>query len=280
MRAAALCSSRIGVACFIVLATMTIGCATSGDDLIRKVCLDALCSDWRRVTFVHAGIPMVGLRKPGHVPGRMVVYVEGDGRGWLTRSEISDDPTPSNPIALRLALRDPSPGLLYLGRPCQYVAKIKRDGCDPSLWTSARYSARVIEAISQAITVSKNSEKERLVLVGYSGGGVIAALLALHRSDVGVLVTIAAPLDIKAWTDYHQVSMLTESLNPAEAELGRATADEFHFHGGRDRVVPPAVIRRYKRRSAHEYVRFDVIDDFDHECCWVDEWSKLLSIIQ
>lgn len=271
---------RISVPFFIVLALTTMGCATSGHDDAWRLCPDEACSDWQRVAFVHDGIPMVGLRKPGRRPGRMVVYIEGDGKGWRSRSRISHDPTPADPIGLQLALRDPSPGLLYLARPCQYVDREDRDGCDPSLWTSARYSARVVEAINHAITASKRSEQDCLTLVGYSGGGVIAALLAVHRSDVDVLVTVAAPLDIKAWVNHHQVSPLTESLNPAESQPSDGATREFHFHGGRDLTVPAAIIRRYRRRAARERTRFDVVGDFDHRCCWVREWPKLLTGIQ
>ncbi len=51
----------------------------------------------------------------------MVVYIEGDGRAYVNRRTPSNDPTPGNPMALRLALADPSLRVLYLGRPCQYT---------------------------------------------------------------------------------------------------------------------------------------------------------------
>src|SRR5262245_4836743 len=49
------------------------------------------------------------------------IYIEGDGRAWLTRQQRSDDPTPRNAIGLRLASADMSPNVAYLARPCQYV---------------------------------------------------------------------------------------------------------------------------------------------------------------
>lgn len=50
------------------------------------------------------------------------VYIEGDGHAWQSRTRPSADPTPHNPVGLRLALADPSPApLLYLARPCQYA---------------------------------------------------------------------------------------------------------------------------------------------------------------
>ncbi len=45
------------------------------------------------------------------------VYIEGDGRAWRSRTELSSDPTPLRPIALELASLDPldaAPGLSRL----------------------------------------------------------------------------------------------------------------------------------------------------------------------
>jgi len=35
------------------------------------------------------------------------IYIEGDGFAFISRSRISPDPTPTNPISLRLAAADP-----------------------------------------------------------------------------------------------------------------------------------------------------------------------------
>jgi esterase/lipase len=50
-----------------------------------------------------------------------------------------------------------------------------------------------------AVTALKRaSGASRLRLVGYSGGGVMAMLLAARRDDVAQVVTIAAPLRLAA----------------------------------------------------------------------------------
>ncbi|MGA1373146.1 MAG: alpha/beta hydrolase, partial [Pseudomonadales bacterium] len=36
--------------------------------------------------------------------GNLTIYIEGDGFAWATASQPSTDPTPINPVALRLAL--------------------------------------------------------------------------------------------------------------------------------------------------------------------------------
>ena len=51
----------------------------------------------------------------------VTIYIEGDGFAWVSRRQPSTNPTPVNPLALRLAATDPSPAVAYLARPCQYV---------------------------------------------------------------------------------------------------------------------------------------------------------------
>ena len=205
-------------------------------------CPHPACSDWKYRRYFHDSVSVVGFRKPGEQTGQLVVYIEGDGNAWRRRSEISDDPTPQDPVGLRLALRDPAAGVLYLARPCQFLGKESVDDCPSSLWTTARYSLEVVAAIDHAITAAKVSPGNRIGLVGFSGGGVIATLLAARRPDVDALVTVASPLDTVAWTDHHRVSALELSLNPLESEPPSAQARVIHFHGGRDQTVPPKVI--------------------------------------
>lgn len=265
---------------FIVVASAVMGCATLEYEVTPGTCPLPACSHWEYRRFGREGIPIIGFHKPDHRRDYLVVYIEGDGSAWRSRSRVSSDPTPDDPVALRLALRDPAPGVLYLARPCQYVSGKLIASCDPALWTSARFSREVIDAMDHAITASKLSPEERLTLVGYSGGGVVATLLASRRRDVDELVTVAAPLDIVAWTNYHQVSPLKDSLTPSEREPGYGTIREFHFHGGKDLVVPPVVIGRYRRQMSRANVHFVTVPEFQHRCCWTRDWPKLLSVIR
>jgi hypothetical protein len=45
------------------------------------------------------------------------IYLEGDGLAWVSRTEPSRDPTPDNPIALRLAAIDSAPNVIWIARP-------------------------------------------------------------------------------------------------------------------------------------------------------------------
>lgn len=209
---------------------------------------------------------------------QLTVYIEGDGFAWLTRSQPSADPTPREPVALRLALAQPAGKIAYLARPCQYV-DAERSGCSARYWTEARFAPEVIAATDQAVTQLKaTTGAERLVLVGYSGGAAVAALLAARRDDVVRLVTVAGNLDHRAWTRHHGVSPLNASLNPADSLVRLAGLPQQHFVGERDTVIPPALVADFVARlgpQAPASVR--VVEGFDHQCCWAERWPALLA---
>jgi len=53
-------------------------------------------------------------------PGKpLTIYIEGDGKAWRSRREISEDPTPDNDLVISLATSDRSPNIAYLARPGQ-----------------------------------------------------------------------------------------------------------------------------------------------------------------
>ena len=204
---------------------------------------------------------------------RLHVYLEGDGTPWITRTHIAPDPTPRNPLALRLMALDPAPAL-YLARPC-YNGTARAPGCSPWLWTSGRYSEVVVASMAAAlrslITAQAVSE---VALIGYSGGGVIAWQLAQRISEVSVLVTIAANLDIDGWTYRHGFSRLTGSLNPAAGPSMRAGVEQWHLVGRDDENVPPTILGALAPQLGPA-VRV-LIEESDHSCCWLQLWPDML----
>lgn len=139
----------------------------------------------------------------------LTLYFEGDGFAWVSGTEASADPTPNNPIALRLALAQPEGNAAYLARPCQYV-DAETSACSRRYWTDQRFAPEVIEATDNAVDILKQKfAATRLTFVGYSGGAAVAALVAARRNDVGRLITVAGNLDHRAWTAYHHLSPLT-----------------------------------------------------------------------
>lgn len=212
--------------------------------------------------------------------GTLTVYIEGDGLAWVTASTPSDDPTPREPVALQMALAQPDGAAVYLARPCQYTmtegAAASR-ACAQRYWTDARFAEPVIQAQSQALDQLKRRHGAiRLVLVGYSGGGAVATLLAARRSDVVALVTVAGNLDHRAWTRLHGVRSLDASLNPIDEAHKLSHLAQWHLAGDQDRVVPPSIARAFVS-SLGEGAQATVLVEpgFGHACCWAQQWPRL-----
>lgn len=211
------------------------------------------------------------------VPGQpLSIYIEGDGQAWLSRRQLSGDPTPTDPIALRLSVMDPAPNVVYLARPCQYV---EDPACAPRYWSSHRYSERVVSATDQAIElIRQRIGAHKLHLIGYSGGGAVAALIAARRKDVGSLRTVAGNLDHDALNRHFGVSPLVGSLNPADFAAALAPVPQHHFVGSDDKTVPPFVAARFASRSGdRRCLSVSLIDGVTHEEGWTERWHSLLS---
>ena len=214
------------------------------------------------------------LKAPPGGAQALTVYIEGDGARWRAADLPPADPTPENPLALRLAVRDPAPAVAYIGRPCQYLDEATLADCDPALWTSGRYSEAALGMMTGALeALVKTTGARSLTLIGHSGGGAMAALLAEHRSDTACLISVAAPLDIAAWTDAIGVSPLRTSINPFDLAARLSSVPQVHYTGARDDVVPPTSIARFLK--AVPRAREVRLEKFDHDCCWVDEWVEL-----
>jgi hypothetical protein len=200
------------------------------------------------------------------------IFIDGDGRPWINGGrEPAKNPTTSRPIALELAAQMQRP-VLYVGRPC-YDRRTMESLCTSTWWTDARYSRTVVESLAAAIRRYQHEfHFESLVLVGYSGGGVLAELVAHEVSGVAAVVTIAANLDVAAWTEYHGYLPLTASLNPA-ATTDTALWPEIHLLGEDDEVVPPRTVQRYFERHPRSVVwRYP---GYGHVCCWREEWPRI-----
>lgn len=203
----------------------------------------------------------------------LVVYIEGDGLAWINRSTPSSNPTPTHPLALRLALREPDTAA-YLARPCQFVQDNRQRNCSTKYWTSHRFAPEVIQAENSAVEHLKQQfGASRLVLVGYSGGGAVAALIAARRNDVVRLVTVAGNLDTAEWARLHRLPPLVGSLNPADFWQSLEDIPQTHYVGEQDHIVPPAVARSYAARFPPEHrSSIVVLPCFDHHRYWVKAW--------
>ena len=205
----------------------------------------------------------------------VTVYIEGDGAPWPSPWYPPIDPTPLKPISMALAAADPAPVVSYFGRPCQYLNETLLATCSPSYWKERRFAPEVVTAYHHALDeLKKVTGTQRLRLVGYSGGGVIATLLAAERSDVELLVTVATPLIISEWVAWHGLSPLLGSLDPGEFSYNVRLPPNVHFSGDHDRIVPLTIIERFANRHGGKIV---VVPGFGHECCWSHSWQKLIN---
>lgn len=231
--------------------------------------------------YVPAGrFELVGYRRfAGSPGGNLTVYIEGDGLAYLQENVVSRDPTPRDPVSLRLAARDPEANVAYLARPCQYQTRAYLSRCDYAYWTTSRFAPEVVASTDSAIdALKKASGAARVRLVGYSGGGVLAALITARRVDVASLVTVASPLDHATWTRLGGYSPLSGSLDPMRSATATAGVPQRHFVGEDDELVPIAAIRPFveRVRASGGDARLTVVPDEDHWCCWDRRWPGLV----
>jgi len=233
---------------------------------------------WTKSIIKTSKFALLSYQSPRQQGSELTVYIEGDGFAWITRSKPSDDPTPQNPIALKLALQDVNTPVVYLARPCQYLKQAQPSVCDSSLWTHARFSEEVIASSNEAVSQFKASVKaEKVNLVGFSGGGAVAALIAARRDDVKRLVTVAGNLDHVAWTQTHHISPLISSLNPADYWENLSDVAQLHLVGSNDKVMPLVISKAYRKQFVGIYQpEIRVIRGANHLCCWERKWKQIL----
>ncbi len=201
------------------------------------------------------------------------VYLADDGSPWLGGNRVTRDPTPRNPLTLELMARDPGPAVL-VGRPCYHRRGTDR-ACNPLLWTHRRYSPAVVESLALAIgEILRRQGRAEVDLFGYSGGGVLAMLVAERLPQTRTVVTVASNLDTDAWCELHGYTPLEGSLNPARRPPLPAGVRQLHLAGGRDRVVPADLVEAFARERP--VARSLELPKADHTCCWAEIWPRIL----
>jgi dienelactone hydrolase len=252
----------------LLLALFLAGCTTNAIRIERlagslgltRSVVDA--GGFRSLLFMRSGAA------PQDAP--LTIFIEGDGVPWRGGMEPSLDPTTADPIALKLLAQTPPPAA-YVSRPCYQDMTGPR--CTAERWTIERYSDEIVSSMTEVVrTAEVRASARKLVLVGYSGGGVLAVLIAERLDNVAAVVTVGANLDTDAWTQHHGYLPLTGSLNPALSTAAHRWP-ETHLYGARDAVVPPSTTAAYFKRFPQ--ARQQIIEGYDHVCCWVDNWARL-----
>ena len=207
---------------------------------------------------------------PGPENATLAIFIEGDGIPWERGRQPGLDPATRNPLALKLLAQTPLPAV-YVTRPCYHDMSGGR--CTPERWTMERYSEEIVSSMTDVVrTAALQAKASSVVLVGYSGGGVLAVLIAERLDNVSAVVTIGANLDTDTWTRHHDYLPLSGSLNPS-ASTSEHRWPETHLYGARDQTVPAATTEAYFKRYPGAQRR--VVDANDHVCCWVEQWPQL-----
>ena len=236
----------------------------AGTALMQRETLPA--GPFNLTTFVRIGAP----HEPLHI------YIEGDGHAWQSRGEPALDPTPRQAMGLKLAARDPAANVVYLARPCQFAGHDSH--CDVAYWTGRRYSREVIAAMSGAVShYAALAPGSAIHLIGYSGGGTLAVLIAAQRGDIASIRTVAGNLDVDEVMRLHAVSPMPLSVNPIDQAYRVATIPQIHFSGSADRVVPAAIAERFARAAGGECVQTRIVVGMGHESRWDERWPALLA---
>lgn len=234
-----------------------------------------------RLGFVRSTAQGKGFRHVVYAPARqhggdtVNVYIEGDGVNWQWNRFVKTDPTPSRGLMLEMMGLDRG-NTVYVGRPCYFGLELD-DACRADFWTYARYSEKVVMSMAAVIT-AETQPYTKVVLIGHSGGGALALLLAEHLSKVTAIVTIAGNIDTDAWVQHHGYTPLYRSLNPAGREPLPATIKQLHVVGGQDQNIPLSLVQSWVERQPAAELR--VIPDNSHLCCWKKDWTAILRWIE
>ncbi len=199
------------------------------------------------------------------------VYIEGDGRPWYRPHQVAWDPSPQHALMLELMVMDASPAI-YLGRPCYFA--LEDSACSAIWWTHQRYAPEVVASMGRALD-KVIAPGDTLVLMGHSGGGALAMLLAAHRTDVLAVVTLAGNLDSAAWAEWHGYSPLAGSLNPQDFPLP-SSVPQWHYAGSNDHIMPVSLIEDGVQQGG----QVEVLEGADHHCCWRAHWPRILREIE
>jgi hypothetical protein len=215
------------------------------------------------------------IKQPGD---EINIYIEGDGLAWLNKHTKSLNPTPVNPLMLRLAALDDADNVIYMARPCQYSGWNGSGACPDMYWTDGRTAPEVIKSYNTALDKIKfASHTQGFNLIGYSGGAAVAALVAAARTDVLSLRTVAGNTDYAAFSAIHNVSPLGTSLDPLGVAPKIAYIPQRHFVGTDDKVIPEEIFNNWKQASGNDAcVRLTIVPGATHESGWVEQWKTLL----
>lgn len=101
----------------------------------------------------------------------------------------------------------------------------------------------------------------------------MAALLAGTREEVKCLITLAAPLDLAAWTSRQNLSPLVGSIDPALDPKKLLRTQSHHFLGQNDALVDLSALGVFAGRQPGRTV--DLLAGVSHTAGWARNWKAI-----
>lgn len=158
------------------------------------------------------------------------IYLEGDGYSFNHMGQPTTNPTPRGTFLRKIAFNDPNPNVVYLARPCQFV---NDDTCSVKDWTTGRFSQKIVDSVTQALKDISN--KQEIILIGYSGGALLSGLIINQNPQIPVIkwITLAGVLNHTKWTEDLNLSPLKDSIDLEKLP----TIPQLHLIGDKDTTV-------------------------------------------
>jgi pimeloyl-ACP methyl ester carboxylesterase len=103
-----------------------------------------------------------------------------------------------------------------------------------------------------------------------------ANVSAYELGNMALQLDSDGQLNHKAWTDFHHISPLTGSLNPADYREQLAKVDQVHFVGEDDTVIPPFLANDFVANlPTSSHAKVIVMLGYTHGCCWQSTWQNV-----
>ncbi len=207
-----------------------------------------------------------------------VIYIEGDGVVFTSGRVLSKDPTPYKSMLLKFAALDSRPNVIYLSRPCQYTVKID-SLCEQKYWAHDRNSSAVVESLNQAIAIiTQNSHK--VDLIGYSGGGGIAIVIAAMNHKIRSIITMAGNLDYELFL-FHQkhTKPFVDAINPIDVATKISHIPQIHYLGSDDTIITQDILMNFVTHSASFCVKYKILEDVSHWDGWFNYRNEIMNHI-
>jgi len=258
-----------------ILSLILNSCAVNHKAILDKTLQIAAANNFKQKTHQTKNFRIFTLEKITDKSKPLRIYIEGDGKAYISKYKPSSNPTPQSFFLINLIIQDDYPNIIYVARPCQYLDDSK---CQEKYWTNDRFSHETISSIAEVVN---NFAPQKVELIGYSGGAVIAKYIAAKtslktNSQVINFRSIAGNLDEDKFVEIHQVTKLNHpALSIQEINNLRGIA-QIHFVGNDDKIIPQEVAISYlEKLSNSNCVKIINVEKASHSKGWQQSWQSL-----